>query len=220
MPPQTPSYGPPPQSNAPSVQSLQPDYSFLNEKHRRRLKLPISTGSMKGRIVIVAAGFILLIILYLIIKALLANPVINNSDYLVVTERQQEMIHILTVDITSSNVGILTPAEQNFVATASLTLGNAQTNTLNFMAKNGDKVNQSSLSNVYSTAVDSDLQNSINTNTLQVEFQTVMQTQLNNYLTNLNAAYSSTKVASGKSLLQSEYKTGQLLIKSLNSQTS
>jgi len=170
--------------------------------------------------VIVAAGFILLIILYLIIKALLANPVINNSDYLVVTERQQEMIHILTVDITSSNVGILTPAEQNFVATASLTLGNAQTNTLNFMAKNGDKVNQSSLSNVYSTAVDSDLQNSINTNTLQVEFQTVMQTQLNNYLTNLNAAYSSTKVASGKSLLQSEYKTGQLLIKSLNSQTS
>jgi hypothetical protein len=215
MPPQTPGYEPLPQPNAPSAQPSQPDYSFLNEKHRRRLNLPISTRSMTGRIMVVAAGFILLIILFLIIKALLANPLINKTDYLAITERQQEMIHILTVDITSSNVSVLTPTEQNFVATASLTLGNAQTNTLNFMAENGDKINPSSLANVYSTAIDSDITSSINTNSLPNELQTIMQAQLNAYLSNLNAAYSSTKTASGKSLLKSEYSTGQLLIKAL-----
>ena len=175
---------------------------------------------MKGRIFVVAAGFVLLIIFYLILKALLANPVINNSDYLLVTKRQQEMIHITTVDINSKNVGTLSPAEQNFIATASLALGSAQSNTLTFMAENGYKINQSSLAKIYSISVDKDLQDAITTNTVPSEFQTVMQAQLNYYLTDLKTAYSTTKVASGKSLLQSEYQTGQLLIKSLNSQTS
>ncbi len=175
---------------------------------------------MKGRIFVVSAGLVLLIIFYLIFKALLANPVINNSDYLLVTERQQEMIHITTVDINSDNVGKLSPAEQNFRVTASLALGSSQSNTLNFMAKNGYKINQSSLAKVYSTSVDKDLQDAITTDTLPNEFQTAMQAQLDDYLTELKTAYDTTKVASGRSLLQSEYKTGQLLIKSLNSQTS
>lgn len=220
MPTQSPSYGPSPKTNSPLNQDSTPDFSFMNQQPKSKLNLPISTNSRVGRIVIVVAGFILLIILYVILKAVLADPAFNKTDYLNVVERQQEMIHILTVDITSSNAVNLTLGEQNFVETASLTLASTQTNTLNFMANNGYKINPSSLSNIYSTSVDSAVQSSEATNSLPNEFQTIMQVQLDNYLTDLKAAYNNTRVTNGKILLNSEYSNGELLIKSLSSQSS
>ena len=175
---------------------------------------------MGGRIAVVVGGLILLIILYSILKALLANPAFNKTDYLTVLERQQEMIHLITVDITNSNVGTLTPVEQNFVATANLTLSNDQTNTLSLTAKYSDRINPSSLANIYSSSVDAAIKSSISTNSLPDEFQSVMQTQLDDYLTNLKLAYANTRVAPAKSLLKNEYSNAQLLIKSLNSKAS
>jgi flagellar basal body-associated protein FliL len=206
-----------PQSNGQPA----PDYSFLGEKPKRAIQLPtLKSKSFTARLAYVVGAFILLVILIIILKNLLVTPPFSNADYLVVAERQQEMQHILTSDITSSNVTELSTSNQDFVATASLTLQSSESQTLTLLAEDGDKVDSAALSRTFSSSVDTQVTGALAANNLSSVFQTVMSTQLGYYVSELSVAYNSTNSSSAKPTLRNEYRQAKLLEAALTSTNS
>ncbi|MHB1864913.1 MAG: hypothetical protein ACYCPS_01970 [Candidatus Saccharimonadales bacterium] len=213
-----------PQPTAPQPvmppQQPAPDYNFIYQQSQKKRRLPTLGNSLPVKIVFILLGLLVLVILFIIIKGIISPASFSHSDYYVVVERQYEMIHILTVDVTNTNISQLSNADQNFVATATLSLQTAAGKTLTFMSDNGYKVNLTQLAKAYNVSVDQQLSNSLQSNSFDSEFQSQFRTQLTYYQQELSAAYSSTKISSGRDLLASEYQEAKLLLTALSSANS
>jgi hypothetical protein len=214
-PPPPPVSAPLPPQPQPVNGAPQPDYSFLNQQPKRSFKLPFSTSSFTKKVIVIAVIAILLIILLIIGKGIISPAPFSKTDYLLVAERQQEMIHILTTDITQSNLSQLTTADQNFVATATVALGTAQVKTLAFMAVYKDKVKTANLAKIFDSSIDSALSAAQSSNNLDGAFKSEMQEQFNYYESDLKTAYNSTRISNGRLLISNEYSEVKLLITAL-----
>lgn len=219
MPPNTPYISPSPPNQMPPSTQLNgppPDYGFLNEQPKKSFKIPFVGNSLIGRIVFALVVLLLLIIIIIIIKGIFTTAPFNKNDYLLIAERQGEILHILSTDISQTTIGQLSVRDQNFVATAGLSLTTAQSKTLVFLYDYKDTVSPNILANAYIPAIDNELKNSLSINNFDNTFNTIMKSQLDSYINELKVAYNSTNVSNGKSLLKSEYVEAKLLLTSLN----
>ncbi len=219
MQPNEPYVSPPapgPSQPQPSMSQPKPDYSFLDQQPKKSRNIPFVGNTFLGKLVIILVCFVLIVILIVIAKDLFSSKPFSKSDYLLVAERQQEMLHILSVDVTNTNATQLSPADQNFVSTANLALQTAQLKTLQLMTAYKDKVNTANLAKVYSASIDSQFTSALSTNSFDTYFKSTMNQQLTSYLQDLKAAYASTTVANARPLLRAEYTEAKLLYSALN----
>lgn len=223
--PPPPPVGPPIQpSGAPSGDGTPPpDYGFITQPPkppRRGLTLP-GNGSPLMRIVIVLGGLLVLLILFVVIKGLLSGGG-NTQALTTVAQDQQEMIHIITNGTTAATQqqAVLSSADQNFAATAQLSLTSAQKQLVAYLKTNGKKISLKTLNLKISPAIDQQLTTAASNSTYDTTFKQVMQSKLTNYEAALKAAYKQTKGRKGRQLLSNEYNGAQLLLTQLNSPAS
>jgi hypothetical protein len=171
------------------------------------------------RIAIILGGLLVLLILFVIIKGLLSGGG-NTAALTAVAQDQQEMIHILTNGAGTSGSqqqAVLSSDNQNFAATAQVSLTSAQSQLLTYMKNNGKKVSTKALSSGVSPSIDQQLTTAAGNSTYDSTFKGIMQTQLKNYETAINTAYKQTSGTKGRQLLIEEYNGAQLLLTQLNS---
>lgn len=220
-----PSQQPQPQTQPQPVDPNSPDYGFIVQPPkppRRGLSLPGFSGgsSLVVRIIIALGGLLVLLIIFAVMKSLLSGG--GNTQILVtVAQDQQEMIHILSgTGQNGQQQAVLSASNQNFAATAQLSLTSAQTQLITYMKTNGKKASTKTLSLKVSPATDQQLTTAASNSTYDTTFKQIMQSKLTNYESALNAAYKQTKGPKGRKLLINEYKGAQLLLTQLNSPAS
>ncbi|MEI9913807.1 MAG: hypothetical protein WDN66_02270 [Candidatus Saccharibacteria bacterium] len=210
-------YSPP---TMPTTSSQDPNYDFLNQGSKNTSKIPFAGNSMKSRIFVVTLFVVLLFILFAVVKSLLSSSPINKTDYTAIVDRQQEMLHILSVDVTQITFTQLSPPDQNFSATAKAALETDQQKTVSYMSDFKIKVNGVKLAKLYDSSIDQNFKNALATNTFDTVFKSEMSSQLTSYQQELSTAYNATTLAGGKKLLKIEDAEAKLLVTALNSTTS
>lgn len=202
----------------PDQQNLQPDYDFILNSGKKKRSFNLGGGLSVTRLIVVVGGFLVLLIIILAFKSFLSGTSPVTADFDQIVEEQSEIIHVINSDEQNQN-GTLSSANQAFSETALLTMTSYETSMVNFLSKNGVKVG-SGYTNYYSKAVDNEFasaQTSVDFNSV---FINVMSQQLITYNNDLTKTYSNVTSAAGRSILQSQYKGTQLLIRELNQQYS
>ena len=204
-----------PQAGAPSN-----EYDFITNPEQPALKrslpsLPgISPTAMRA--VFAAGGLFVLVILFVIIKGALSGTS-NLTLFIGVAQDQQELIHLA---INTSQQQGLAVDNQDFAATAKLSLGSSQSAVVNYLANNGQKVDLKKLSLKVSTATDSQLTTAAAATTYDQTFQEIMKAKLTTYISDIQQTYQQTKGKKGRALLNDSYNQAQLLLSQLNTPAS
>jgi len=205
---------------APTTPPLQP-YGFITDpdvsaKSSFSLLTLLNGKSLLTRIAVLGGGLVVLLIVFSILKGLIAGS-FNLQPFLVVLQDQQELIHLSSVQAQSGQAAL--PATyQNFLATTQLTVGSSQAQLLTYLTKNNQKIKSNQFG--YSTALDKQLTSAETSDTYLSTFQQIMSSQLNNYKTGLRQAYNETSGAKGRAQLSSDYRQAVLLIKQFNQANS
>lgn len=210
-PPQAPMYpGTPAESPVPQAQA----YDFITNPEtpaRQPLKLPGSDSIVK-RAGIIAGGLVVLLILFIVIKGLLSGGG-NLPLFVSVAQDQHELIHLAT---NASQQQGITTTDQNFAATAQLSLTSAQSVTVKYLVANGNKISLKVLSLKVSTATDAQLTAAAAATTYDQTFQAIMKAKLTTYVSSLQQTYKQTTGKNGRALLNNDYNQAQLLLTQLN----
>lgn len=202
-------YAPAP-PNAPG--NLPPGYEFIASPSTP----PRSAGpqSTAMRAIIVLGGLLLLLIIFIIIKGLFSGSS-NKDQLLIVSQDQQELIHLAT---NAGQQEDLNETNKNFSVTAQLGLTSGQTQLISYMAKNGIKVSPKVLNLKVSAATDKQLTDAADASNYDETFRSVMDTKLKAYEIDLKAAYAKTKGPVGQKLLSDQYNAANLLLQQLNTE--
>jgi peroxiredoxin len=216
--PQTTS-GPPPgqvQPAQPPAGSPASPYDFImsSEKPVAVSRLSsLRSASLAIRAMFVAGGLFALLLVFIIFKSVFGGGSAF-TPYIAVTQDQQELIHIATAANQQSQ-GI-SVANQNFMATAQLSLSSAQTMLITYLSANGQKIDNKTLVLKVSPSTDTQLQSALAATTYDQTLQQIMKNQLGTYMNDLQQAYKQTTGQKGHALLTSDYKQAQLLLTQLN----
>ena len=194
------------------------DYSFItNPSSTKPKRFNLNGSSMKIKILVIIGGVIILWILFSVISSLLANPIYNTADFTSVLQNQAELIHIFSVDTsTTQELSSLTPTNQGLVNSALLVFTSDQNRTLAYLKSNGTVINPILLTQGINPSYDTELTNSLQTNEFNQVFDQIVKAQLNQYAKILNQTYTSTKGPKGKAMLRSEYSNVNLINKQIN----
>jgi len=177
-------------------------------------KISLPSGNfLHNRIVLVAGGLFVLLIVIVIFKSLLGGG-FDFTPYITVGQDQQELIHLSTA-AGLLQTGIST-TNQNFAATTQLSVSSAQGTLITYLKNNGQKVSSKTLALRTSLSLDNQLVAATAAATYDQTFQQIMQNQLNTYMHDLQQAYRQTKGVNGHALLNSDYNQAQLLLTQLN----
>lgn len=203
-----------PPTQPPETYSNQ-NYDFiLNPSTKNKMNFDFS----KSKLLVISMGILILIILFVIFKSLFSNSVFSKADFLTVVQDQQNIIHVISSDTTTNQeIGLLTPQNQNSVATINLVISSDQQNTLNYLKNNGTVFPLTTINLGINTSLDNQINNSINANNYNSTLDQILTNLLSTYSKDLKLAYSSEHGPKGKALLKTEYKDAYLLNKSLNS---
>lgn len=203
-----------PQTQPPETYSSQ-NYDFiLNPPTKNKMNLDFS----KSKLLVISVGILILIILFVIFKSLFSSSVFSKADFLTVVQDQQNIIHVISSDTTTNQeVGLLTPQNQDSVATINLVISSDQQNTLNYLKNNGTVFPLATINLGINTSLDNQINNSINANNYNSTLDQILTNLLSTYSKDLKLAYSSEHGPKGKALLKAEYKDAYLLNKNLNS---
>jgi hypothetical protein len=198
--------------------SPQEPYAFITnpevtEKSPPALLALLSGKSLWARIAVFGGGLVVLLIIFSILKGLLAGS-FNSQPFLAVLHDQQELIH-LTSTQSQSGQAALPATYQNFIATTQVTVKSAQSQLLAYLLKNKQKISTTEL-DYYSAAIDSQLTAAETTDTYTATFQGIMSNQLASYRTDLRRAYAETSGKKGHEQLSYEYNQATLLVKQFN----
>lgn len=207
----------PPQATDPQ-QDL---YTFITnptaaDKPASMLPSFLSGKSLRMRIVILGGGLVGLLIVFSILKGLLAGS-FNSQPFLAVLQDQQELIHLSSeAGQSQTSQATLPEAYQGFIGTTQLTVTSVQSQLISYLALNKQKVSATQLNLKVSTATDTQLTGASASGDYTSTFQQIMSSQLNTYTTDLHAAYAQTSGIKGRAQLNNDYKQARLLIKQLN----
>jgi hypothetical protein len=130
-----------------------------------------------------------------------------------VAQDQHELIHLAT---NASQQQGITTTDQNFAATAQLSLTSAQSVTVKYLVANGNKISLKVLSLKVSTATDAQLTAAAAATTYDQTFQAIMKAKLTTYVSSLQQTYKQTTGKNGRALLNNDYNQAQLLLTQLN----
>lgn len=200
------------------------EYGFIMEPPpppKRGLSLLPSDPSMPIRIGIVAGGVLILLILFIIMKGLLSGGG-NSASFVSIAQDQQEIIHIanLTANSQTNQQAVLSSDNQNFAVTAQTSLTSAQSQILAYLKQHGKKVKPKTLDLKVDAATDQRLTSAAANSTYDSTFKEIMKTQLTDYQAALKQAYKQTPDATGRKIINDNYKASELLLIQLNSPES
>lgn len=204
----------------PEQQTVQPDYDFIfnSGQKKSRLKLNLAGKSFTTRIIVVAGGFLFLLIVFLVFKSILSGSSPATVDFDSIVAEQSQIIHIVNSDLVNQNT-TLNNANQAFSQTALITMNSYRSSLLKFLSANGVKVGSAYL-NYYNKQIDTQFSSAVTSANFNSVFQNVMSQQLINYNNDLIKTYSNVTNNQGRALLQSQYRGIQLLTRELNNQYS
>lgn len=191
----------------------QPDpYGFItNPQTPQRRKLSIG-GGMTARIIVVAVGLVLLIVLFMVASSFLNRENRVQADkFIAIGEAQSEMIRI-SKQAEKEAKGA---KAQNLAANTSLSLQSSQQDIKKLL--NGRGVGSKNLDKRFAaginTKTDSTLDEATRNNRFDETYTTVLDNELSDYQKLLNAAFESGTQAE-KQVLQTLFQTAELLSKS------
>lgn len=207
---ETPIYGD--QQGAPQAH----EYAFIMDTAKPSTKRSLPGGnSLPIKIGYGAGGLILLIIVLAFGKSLFSGG--NNfPQFITIAADQQELIKLTTTATTSSTTVSTSAKTQAFMYTTQLGITSAQTDTLNYLAKNGKKVGPKQLATKLSATTDSQLIAAQTAGNYETVFHDVMKDKLTDYRSDIKATYATTKGPNGKKLLDKQYGEAGLLLKQLD----
>ncbi|HUA13178.1 MAG TPA: hypothetical protein VL989_01630 [Candidatus Sulfotelmatobacter sp.] len=199
-------------SDAPSEQpSSQEPYDFIlnpQSKHHKSptARLPGLSFSASRLLLIAGSAFAGVIVLAVIVNVLKSPG--NLPEMTAVAQDQTEMAHLSSEANESQS---LSPNYSNFVVTSELTLSSSTNQLEHYLAINGQKISAKKLVMGESSSISQSLSAAqANGNYSQV-FDQTMQSQINNYASNLRTAYKATKGVHGRALLANFYNQAVLL---------
>lgn len=197
------------------------NYEFIMNSDKSQKK-PAGLPSLPGfspklsRVLAVVGGFILLLIIYGIIKGI-ANGPSNYPALLSVLQDQVELSHIATNASVEPDISV---SNQTFVATISLVVGNSTSNLSTYLKTNGHKTTLKEEDLKVNTTVDQNIASAESTGDFNSVFSQEASDQLKTYISDLSNAYNVTKGPKGRALLTSDYKQAVLLKKVLDSNSA
>jgi hypothetical protein len=211
-------YQPAPEQPSAQQPQQQP-YDFImnpEQPQAPKQKLPglSPNSSLLQRLLLLGGGLVVLIIIIAIARSLL-SPGTDYTGYVSVAQQQQELLHILSPedDTTFQN---LSANNQNFVATASLSLSSAQSQLIQYLGRNGQKVETKQLNLKLNAQTDQQLANAATAGTYDQTFSDVMKSELEQYVNTLVTTYKQATGKNGRALLNDQYCQAQLLRKQLD----
>jgi hypothetical protein len=229
LPPPVPEFGSSPPANpAPTAYpaappELHPNYDFImNAEHNNKTASTDGSRSMVNRVLVVLIGLVILVVLFAVIKGLLAgNPAVDITGMTVVVEDQAEIIHLLnnTSQVPTAKA-LLTVSNQDFIVTGKLSIGSQESQLEAYLKANGHNPSQGEINLKESSRIDKELTASVTASDYDQTFTSIMQAQMANYKQDLGTAYENTKEVKGRALLKSDYAGAVLLLEQINSPES
>ncbi|HSX45387.1 MAG TPA: hypothetical protein VLG27_00090 [Candidatus Saccharimonadia bacterium] len=181
-------------------------------------KKPLFGGadSTLKRVGLFGGGFLVLIILIAVGKNVIVGK--PKLDSLVtVAQDQQELIHLATEASQQQN---LSADNKNMIATVNLSITSVQSDLMAYFSDSNFKVNAKTLNLGISSSLDTQLTNAATAGTYNQSLQDAMKQELNNYIGDMQQAYTQLKGPKVRSLLSSDYNQAKLLLNQLNDSTA
>lgn len=205
---------------APAADKPPDAYDFITHPKPlapKRLTLP-GASSLPIRIAFITGSLLVLVILFSVVKGLLTGPS-HLTPFIGIAQDQQELIHLAD---NAAKQHIISNINQNFAATAQLTLGSSQSAIIKYLARSGQKIDAKNLAlnSKVSSKVDAQLTAAAAATTYDQVFQQIMQADMKVYISDLKQAFAlKTTNAQGRFLLNQAYTGAQLLLIQLNEPT-
>ena len=172
---------------------------------------------MQKKILAILSILIFLIVGFTIFKNLTTTKVLSISDLTNVVIEQQKIINLVKNDFISSNsTNQFSQAQINAIATINLTIPSEQKSLINYLKDSSYVIKSSTIGSVKTTSLDTQINNAAAAGNLTSTYNSIMKSELNNYLNYLSIGYNTTKGPKGKALLKQEYQNANTLLKQLN----
>jgi hypothetical protein len=193
------------------------NYDFILNPQKPKKAFNISGNSMQKKILAILSILIFLIVGFTIFKNLTTTKVLSISDLTNVVIEQQKIINLVKNDFISSNsTNQFSQAQINSIATINLTIPSEQKSLINYLKDSSYVIKSSTIGSVKTTSLDTQINNAAAAGNLTSTYNSIMKSELNNYLSYLSIGYNTTKGPKGKALLKQEYQNANTLLKQLN----
>jgi len=193
------------------------NYDFILNPQKPKKAFNISGNSMQKKILAILSILIFLIVGFTIFKNLTTTKVLSISDLTNVVIEQQKIINLVKNDFISSNsTNQFSQAQINAIATINLTIPSEQKSLINYLKDSSYVIKSSTIGSVKTTSLDTQINNAAAAGNLTSTYNSIMKSELNNYLNYLSIGYNTTKGPKGKALLKQEYQNANTLLKQLN----
>ena len=193
------------------------NYDFILNPQKPKKAFNISGNSMQKKILAILSILIFLIVGFTIFKNLTTTKVLSISDLTNVVIEQQKIINLVKNDFISSNsTNQFSQAQINAIATINLTIPSEQKSLINYLKDSSYVIKSSTIGSVKTTSLDTQINNAAAAGNLTSTYNSIMKSELNNYLSYLSIGYNTTKGPKGKALLKQEYQNANTLLKQLN----
>ena len=193
------------------------NYDFILNPQKPKKAFNIGGNSMQKKILAILSILIFLIVGFTIFKNLTTTKVLSISDLTNVVIEQQKIINLVKNDFISSNsTNQFSQAQINAIATINLTIPSEQKSLINYLKDSSYVIKSSTIGSVKTTSLDTQINNAAASGNLTSTYNSIMKSELNNYLNYLSIGYNTTKGPKGKSLLKQEYQNANTLLKQLN----
>jgi len=193
------------------------NYDFILNPQNPKKSFNISGNSMPKKLFAILSILILLIVGFTIFKNLTTTKVLSISDLTNVVIEQQKIINLMQNDFTvSSSSNQLNQSQINSITTINLSIASDQKSLINYLKNSSYVIKSSTISSVKTTSLDTQISNAAAAGSLTSTYNSIMKSELNNYLNYLSIGYNTTKGPKGKALLKQEYQNANILLKQLN----
>ena len=193
------------------------NYDFILNPQKPKKAFNISGNSMQKKILAILSILIFLIVGFTIFKNLTTTKVLSISDLTNVVIEQQKIINLVKNDFISSNsTNQFSQAQINAIATINLTIPSEQKSLINYLKDSSYVIKSSTIGSVKTTSLDTQINNAAAAGNLTSTYNSIIKSELNNYLSYLSIGYNTTKGPKGKALLKQEYQNANTLLKQLN----
>jgi hypothetical protein len=185
---------------------------FMAGEIPQATKRSLPGNSLISRLAIAGGGLVVLIVVFTVVKSLLAGSSAL-PYYTSVMQDQQALVHLSTNALQQED---LNTTNQNFAATAQLTLDSSQTDLTKLLTQSNQKVNPKVLNLKVSSATDDRLTTAAAGGTYNSTFKEVALSGLQTYMADVKTAFNKSRSAAGKNLLNSQYNQAVLMVSQLN----
>lgn len=182
-------------------------YDFIL-KGQGKPKRSFGSGSLKQRVIIVAGGALILLIAAVVLISLIGSGGKGNTSALLnVAQQQTELARVAGIGVDKAD----STDTKNLAITAQLSMQSSQADTVALLKKSGHKVNDKSLALLQNSNTDQQLDDADASSTFDSTFTQLFKTELNNYRSALQNAYSGA-TGTQQQLLQADFNDASILI--------